>query len=127
MYRKKVSHSEDFSVEISVGLRSITRDFIFVSQDDKTRFAAEPCIDVLRAADMLIGEELYLWSNHIHNEQKFYPSVCNANHTPVLASGIFEPWLAPINQLSQIRSHMRTAARGTSLVRLYSFRSARAF
>ena len=100
MYRKKVSHSGDFSVEISVGLRSITRDFIFVSQDDKTRFAAEPCIDVLRAADMLIGEELYLWSNHIHNEQKFYPSVCNANHTPVLASGIFEPWLAPINQLS---------------------------
>jgi hypothetical protein len=67
MYRKKVSHSEDFSVEISVGLRSITRDFIFVSQDDKTRFAAEPFIDVLRAADMLIGEELYLWSNHIHN------------------------------------------------------------
>ena len=111
MYLKTVNPSEDFSMEISGGLRSITRDFIFVSQNDKTRFAAESCIDVLRAANTLIGEELYVWSDHIANEQEFNLGECKPNHTLVLAGGIFEPWLPPNDQLSKIRSHMRTAAR----------------
>ena len=111
MYLKKVNSSEDFNTEISGDLRSITRDFVFVSQNDKTRFAAESCIDVLRAANTLIGKELYTWSHKIANDQDFNPGACNANHTLVLAGGIFEPWFAPIDQLSQIRSNLRTAAR----------------
>ena len=83
----------------------------FLSQNEKTRYASEVCIDVLRAANIIIGKVRYTWCNHIANYHDFNVNQGNTNHTLILASDIFEPWLASKDQLSQFRSHMRTAAR----------------
>jgi len=39
--------------------RNLAGEFVFVSQDASVGFAAEACIDVLRAANRLTGRETY--------------------------------------------------------------------
>ena len=42
--------------------RSLSGDFVFLSQDSSMAFAAEACIDVLRSANRLLGQDSYRWT-----------------------------------------------------------------
>jgi transcriptional regulator GlxA family with amidase domain len=111
MYLQKVNSSQNATPDIEGGLRSLTKSFVFISQSRKTRFAAESCIDVLRTANMLNGQNIYSWSHQIAKNGEFSSTECNLNQTIVLAGNIFDPWLPTTEQCAQIRSPLRTAAR----------------
>ena len=91
--------------------RSITREFVFISQSESTRFAAEGCIDVLRAANNLIGKKAYTWTHSIDFGAKPAKNPCSTNQTLVLAGGIFDPWFVAAKDSSKIRDQLRNAAR----------------
>ncbi len=111
MYLKNFNLSEKATFDGFDKLRSITRSFVFISQNESTRFAAEGCIDVLRAANNLIGQEVYTWTNAIDLESKLANNRCSTNQTLVLAGGIFDPWCVAPKDLPKVRCQLRSAAR----------------
>ena len=111
MYLQKVNSSQNATPDIEGGLRSLTKSFVFISQSRKTRFAAESCIDVLRTANMLNGQNIYSWSHQIAKNGEFNSTTCDPNQTIVLAGNIFDPWLPTTAQCAQIKTPLRTAAR----------------
>jgi len=87
--------------------RSLSGRFIFLSQTPSLRFAAEACIDVLRAANRLIGADVYTWSVA---ETEAVPD-CGPDQTLVLVGGMDEPWRPDSAQLPELRACIRNAAR----------------
>ena len=102
MYLKNFNLSEKATFDGFDKLRSITRSFVFISQNESTRFAAEGCIDVLRAANNLIGQEVYTWTNAIDLKSKLANNRCSTNQTLVLAGGIFDPWCVAPKDLPKV-------------------------
>ena len=93
--------------------RSLSGDFVFLSQGDAVGFAAEACIDVLRSANRLIGEEVYRWS-HLRGEDSLDQldgPVCGPDQTLVLIGGTENPWRPGKDRLSALRACIRNAAR----------------
>lgn len=111
MYLKKVNPSEHPSADALGALRSVTRDFVFVSQNDMTRFAADGCIDVLRSANALIGNSVFSWTHVDAKELSDTTKLCTSKQTLVLAGGIHDPWHVSEDDLPQFRCTLRTAAR----------------
>lgn len=93
------------------GLRSLTKSFLFISQNRNTSFAAESCIEVLRVANILNCNALYTWSHKVADNRNFDFTECDPNQTIVLAGGIFDPWLPSNPTCGKIRTPLRTAAR----------------
>lgn len=87
--------------------RSLSSDFVFLSQNAHMGFAAEACIDVLRAANRLIGAPVYSWSCHIGDAA---PD-CGPDQTLVLVGGMEDPWRADKSSLRELRAAIRNAAR----------------
>lgn len=111
MYLQKVNASAHPTADALGALRSLTRDFVFVSQSDTTRFAADGCIDVLRAANTLIGKDLFTWA-HVNVRDLISSSKpCTSKQMLVLAGGIFDPWRVSVEELPHFRSALRNAAR----------------
>ncbi len=93
--------------------RSLSGDFVFLSQGDEVGFAAEACIDVLRSANRLIGEEVYRWS-HLRGEDSLDAldgPVCGPDQTLVLIGGTENPWQPTATRLRDLRACIRNAAR----------------
>ena len=93
--------------------RSLSGDFVFLSQDDAVGFAAEACIDVLRSANRLIGHQAYAWS-HLRGEAGLAHidgPVCGPDQTLVLIGGTERPWRPDAQSLSILRACIRNAAR----------------
>lgn len=93
--------------------RSLSGDFVFLSQDDCVGFAAEACIEVLRAANRLIGRDAYSWS-HLRGEASLDAldgPVCGPDQTLVLIGGMDTPWRPGRERLRGLRACIRNAAR----------------
>ena len=93
--------------------RSLSGDFVFLSQDDNVAFAAEACIDVLRSANRLIGYEAYSWS-HLRGEaalDMLEGPACGPDQTLVLIGGTEDPWRPGKDRLRDLRACIRNAAR----------------
>ncbi|QGX97030.1 helix-turn-helix domain-containing protein [Roseovarius faecimaris] len=93
--------------------RSLSSDFVFLSQDERVGFAAEACIDVLRSANRLLGEEVYRWE-HLQGEvalDSLDGPACSPEQTLVLIGGTEMPWRPASDRLSALRGSIRNAAR----------------
>ncbi len=93
--------------------RSLSNDFVFLSQSDVVAFTAEACIDVLRSANRLIGQKSYGWS-HLTGADATRPGdgpVCGPDQTLVLVGGTETPWRPAPEQLRALRGAIRNAAR----------------
>lgn len=91
--------------------RSLSGDFVFLSQDDSVRFAAEACIDVLRSANRLTGEDGYRWAHHVGVSSLEDGLVCGPDQTLVLIGGVENPWRPSGDHVSNLRAAIRNAAR----------------
>lgn len=93
--------------------RSLSADFVFLSQDDGVGFAAEACIEVLRSANRLIGQEAYSWT-HLRGEAALEAQTgpaCGPDQTLVLIGGTEYPWRPGRARLNDLRASIRNAAR----------------
>lgn len=88
-----------------------SRHFVFLSQNEEVSFAANLCIDVLRAAQRLIGGEAYTWSHYVANDTLDYSKLRDRNHTLVLVGGLDDPWHSSKTALPQIRACILNAER----------------
>lgn len=91
--------------------RSLSGDFVFLSQDETVTFAAEACIDVLRSANRLTGEEGYRWTHHIGENCLEDGPICGPDQTLVLVGGVDNPWRPSQERLLDLRACIRNAAR----------------
>lgn len=87
--------------------RSLSRDFVFLSQNAQMSFAAEACIDVLRAANRLLGRDAYSWSC----PKDGHTIACGSDQILVLIGGMEEPWRPGASELRGLRAAIRNAAR----------------
>lgn len=92
------------------GKRSLSSDFVFVSQGAGVGFAAEACIDVLRSANRLIGQEAYSWV-HVSGEDGLSDVAVGPDQTLVLIGGTEDPWRPGTARLRDLRASIRNAAR----------------
>lgn len=93
--------------------RSLSGDYVFLSQDNSVAFAAEACIDVLRSANRLIGRHAYRWT-HIRAQTGPACStgpICGPDQTLVLIGGTERPWRPGRDELHALRICIRNAAR----------------
>ena len=92
--------------------RSLSGDFVFLSQDDSVAFAAEACIDVLRSANALLGHDSYRWT-HLRADDNDCARgpVCSPGQTLVLVGGTERPWQPDRAMLGALRGCIRNAAR----------------
>ena len=95
------------------GRRSLSGEFVFISQDDSVGFLAEACIDVLRSANRLTGQPAYDWS-HVRGEAGLADldgPLCGPDQTLVLIGGTDAPWQPSAEGLVALRAAIRNAAR----------------
>ena len=72
--------------------RSLSGDFVFLSQDSSMAFAAEACIDVLRSANRLLGQDSYRWTR-LHGANALAGGfTCTPDQTLVLVGGTETAW-----------------------------------
>lgn len=93
--------------------RSLSGEFVFVSQDRSVAFTAEACIEVLRSANRLTGQQGYGWT-HLVGEDALAeadPSVCGPEQTLVLIGGTEDAWRPGEGHLRALRTAIRNAAR----------------
>ena len=91
--------------------RSLSGDFVFLSQDETVSFAAEACIDVLRSTNRLTGENGYRWTHYIGEECLEECQICGPDQTLVLIGGVENPWQPAPEYLPDLRACIRNAAR----------------
>ncbi len=91
--------------------RSLSGDFVFLSQNAGVAFAAEACIDVLRSANRLTGEQGYSWTHHIGEASLGNGQICGPDQILVLIGGVEDPWRPSDIYLQELRSSIRNAAR----------------
>lgn len=91
--------------------RSLSGDFVFLSQDPSVAFAAEACIDVLRSANRLTGEDGYRWTHYTGEDCLTEGPICGPEQTLVLIGGVENPWRPSQEHLLDLRACIRNAAR----------------
>lgn len=111
MYLNRKINSPKYAGSGPLALHNLTREFLFLSQNARTRHAAESCIDVLRAANALLGYDCYSWQNTDASHSTFQDMKCSSSHTLVLSGGIFEPWVLDAAERTAARECLRNAAR----------------
>ena len=93
--------------------RSLASEFVFVSQDASVGFAAEACIDVLRAANRLTGRESYGW-RHVPGDKSLEAGdgpLCDTGEVLVLIGGLEQAWRPDSARIAVLRRAIRDAAR----------------
>ena len=92
--------------------RSLSGDFLVISQDDSVGFTAEACIHVLRSANRLLERECYGW-RHLRAEDlaRADGPLCGPDQTLVLIGGTERAWLPRGNELRSLRTAIRSARR----------------
>lgn len=93
--------------------RSLSAEFLFVSQEASVGFAAEACIEVLRAANRLTGRETYGW-RHLCGEDGLDAldgPLCDPGQVLVLIGGMDRVWRPDAARLKVLRGAIRNAAR----------------
>lgn len=92
--------------------RSLSGDFVFVTQDADVEFAAGACMEVLRAANRLLGQDSYRWT-HLGGEAGLLRNdpPCGPDRTLVLIGGLDAPWRPAAPHLRALRNTIRSAAR----------------
>lgn len=91
--------------------RSLSGGFVFVSQDERVAYAAEACMDVLRSANGMLGQNSYSWS-HLHGEAALEEGPgCGPDQTLILIGGMDTPWRPEGAVLRGLRASIRNAAR----------------
>lgn len=113
MYLESLEHHPSAVSTPLQARRSLSGNFIFLSQDETVSFAAEACIDVLRSANRLIGQQAYAWI-HLRGDtelDQFAGPVCGPDQTLVLIGGTERPWRPNPARLSTLRAGIRNAAR----------------
>ena len=111
MYLETLDRSSDLTNGALNSSRSLTTEFVFLSQDASVSFVTESCIEVLRTANHLIGNDKYRWAHHIGIPKEIDNSLCGPHQTFVLVGGTHAPWLITPDQLSRIKPAIRNAAR----------------
>lgn len=111
MYLETLDHTSELTAGSLNSSRSLTTDFVFLTQDRSACFIAESCIEVLRTANQLIGAEKYSWSHHIGVPMESETSLCGPDQTFVIVGGTHTPWQITPDQLSRIKPAVRNAAR----------------
>jgi len=92
--------------------RSLSGAFVFLSQDPSVAFAAEACIDVLRSANRLLGQDGYGWSHICASDcSPMDGPICGPDQTLVLIGGTETPWRPDTLRLDALRACIRNAAR----------------
>jgi len=111
MYLETLDRSFDLTSGPLNSTRSLTTDFVFLTQEASSSFVTESCIDVLRTANQLIGKDKYSWTHHVGVPPKDTSSLCGPHQTFILVGGTHEPWLMTPDHLSRIKPAIRNAAR----------------
>ena len=93
MYLETLDRSSDLMAGPLKTSRSLTTDFVFLTQEASSIFVTESCIDVLRTANQLIGQDKYSWSHYAGVPSKDTNSICGPHQTFILVGGTHEPWL----------------------------------
>ncbi len=91
--------------------RSLSGDFLFVSQGQEVAFAAGACIDVLRSANRLLGRTSYRWDHVCGARGLAQIEGCGPDQTLVLVGGIETAWRPVSDDLVDLRRAIRNAAR----------------
>jgi transcriptional regulator GlxA family with amidase domain len=112
MYLESFDPGRPAIVEPLQARRSLSGDFVFLSQDDSVAFTADACIHVLRAANRLLGREAYGWT-HLRGEEALLGDsvICGPDQTLVLIGGTDHAWRPAPRHLGALRSAIRNAAR----------------
>ena len=63
MYLETLDRSSDLTNGALNSSRSLTTEFVFLSQDASVSFVTESCIEVLRTTNHLIGNDKYIFSS----------------------------------------------------------------
>lgn len=93
--------------------QNLAGTFVFVSQNESVGFAADACIDVLRAANRLTGRETYGW-RHVRGYaglEAVDGPLCDAGQVLVLIGGLERAWRPDAARLAVLRRAIRDAAR----------------
>ncbi len=113
MYHETLETARPASPGPALAKRSLAGEFVFISQDESVGFAAEACIDVLRAANRLIGREAYGW-RHLRGEaalDDLEGPLCGPDQVLVLVGGMDRAWRPGEARLKALRGAIRNAAR----------------
>lgn len=113
MYLDSFERAQGADTSALAQRRSLSGSFVFISQDESVSYLAEACIDVLRSAGRLTGQNDYQWE-HIRGHAGIARSgsqICGPEHTLVLVGGADQPWRPDASTLATLRSAMRSAAR----------------
>jgi len=112
MYLENLEPAPSAAVGPLHARRSLSGDFVFLSQDSGVAYAAEACIDVLRSANRLLGHEAYGWT-HLRADDHACDAapICGPDQTLVLIGGTEHPWRPAKSSLTALRACIRNAAR----------------
>jgi len=113
MYLENLEPARPATAAPFAGRRSLSGDFLFISQNAGVAFTAEACIDALRCANRLTGQAAYGWS-HLRADEALARKggpLCGPDQTLVLVGGTETPWLPDRAALSALREAIRNAAR----------------
>ena len=113
MYLENLETARPALPAMAQAKRSLAGEFVFVSQDASVGFAAEACIDVLRAANRLTGRETYGW-RHLRGDEGLEAGdgpLCGAGQILVLLGGLERAWRPDAMQVAVLRRAIRDAAR----------------
>src|SRR6056297_346717 len=112
MYLENLEPAPSAAVGPLHARRSLSGDFVFLSQDSGVAYAAEACIDVLRSANRLLGHEAYGWT-HLRADDHACDAapICGPDQTLVLIGGTEHPWRPAKSHLTALRACIRNAAR----------------
>lgn len=113
MYLENLEADQPALRDPALRRRGLAGEFVFISQDETVGFAAEGCIEVLRAANRLVGSESYGW-RHLRGETCLEAEdgpLCGAGQVLVLIGGMERAWWPSGARLSRLREAIRNAAR----------------
>ncbi|MFN3207623.1 MAG: helix-turn-helix domain-containing protein [Roseovarius sp.] len=92
--------------------RSLSDKFVFIVQNEANAFIAETCINVLRRANHILGQDFYSWSRTDAAASSRRECLsCGPDQVLVLIGGADQPWRPSRFELSPLRASIRSAAR----------------
>lgn len=111
MYLENLETARSAVAAPALARRSLSGDFVFVSQDERVSYAADACIEVLRAANRMLGRRAYTWSHLRGGDVAARTSACGPDQILVLLGGLDTPWRPDGETLAGLRAAIRNAAR----------------
>lgn len=112
MYLHNFNSKPTSAPDVSALPRSLSSDFVFLSQDDAVDFIVGACIHILHSANQLLEREAYSW-NHLKVADLLDAKspICSPDQTLVLVGGTDHPWNPEHAQIQILRASIRSAMR----------------